>query len=131
MIRKVIAVIFIILAFQIIAFADNINVYINGELQNSKLEPVIQNNVVYVKARELAGLFNAQVSWQHSIKTLVISDGKNLVKMMLDNQYIQVNNKTIKSKGSLKLIAGHTYIPVEDIAQCFGFYIIKRMEIFI
>src|SRR5690554_4392943 len=110
MLRNIIFV-FIIIAifFNISVSAENIHIYINGEIENSKLEPLILDDIIYVKARQMADFFGAEVSWQQSIKTLSINDGKNIIKMMLDSPYIQVNNKSFRSKGTLRLISGDTY----------------------
>lgn len=119
-------IISLFLSFNIIVKGENIHIYINGLEKSKELAPVVRDGVVYVKARELARLFNAEINWQQSIKTLSISDGETLIKMMLGNPYIQVNNRTIKSKGSLLSISGHTYLPIEDIAGCFGFLFNKE-----
>src|SRR5690554_7029489 len=96
----ILLIIFTILSFNIYIKAENIHIYINGLDQSEQLKPVLKNGVIHVKARELAELFNAKIEWQQSIKTLSISDGDNLIKMMLDSPYIQANSRTIKSKGS-------------------------------
>lgn len=119
-------IISLFLSFNIIVKGENIHIYINGLEKSKELAPVVRDGVVYVKARELARLFNAEINWQQSIKTLSISDGETLIKMMLGNPYIQVNNRTIKSKGSLLSISGHTYLSIEDIAGCFGFLFNKE-----
>ncbi|NLJ83429.1 MAG: AMIN domain-containing protein [Halanaerobiaceae bacterium] len=117
----ILIIISLFLFFNIVVKGENIHIHINGQDKSQELAPVVQDNVVYVKARELARLFNAEINWQQSIKTLSISDGQVLIKMMLGNPYIQVNNRTMRSKGSLLLLYGHTYLPIEDIARCFGF----------
>lgn len=117
----IITFLIIIISINISVQAENIHVYINGENQNSRLDPVVVEDIVYVKVRELAELFDADITWQQSIKTLSIYNGKDIIKMMLDSSYIQANNKTIRSKGSLRFISGHTYIPLEDISQFFGY----------
>ncbi|HOA39905.1 MAG TPA: N-acetylmuramoyl-L-alanine amidase family protein [Halanaerobiales bacterium] len=109
------------LSFSMDLKGENIHVYINGQDLSKELEPVLDKAVVYVKARELARLVGAEINWQQSIKTLTINDENVLIKMMLGNPYIQIGNRTIRSKGSLMLIAGHTYLPLEDVAQCLGF----------
>ena len=116
-------IISLFLSFNIIVKGENIHIHINGLEKSKELAPVVQDDVVYVKARELARLFNAEINWQQSIKTLSISDGQALIKMMLGNPYIQVNNRTIKSKGSFFRISGHTYLPIRRYSRLFRLFI--------
>ncbi|MFP4662220.1 MAG: N-acetylmuramoyl-L-alanine amidase [Halanaerobiales bacterium] len=121
MVRTILILLFIIILFNISIAAENIHIYINGQEKTTILEPVIEDDVIYVKARSLANVFNASISWQQSIKTMSITSEKTMIRMMQNSPYIQLNNKTIKSKGSLKLIDGHTYIPLEEVSECFGY----------
>ncbi len=113
----------IIIAFNISVNAENIHIYINSQDKSTALEPIVEDNAILVKARSLANVLNANITWHKSIKTLQFVDNKNgnIIKMMQDSPYIQLNNNTVKSKGVLKLIDGHTYVPIEEISESFGF----------
>ncbi|MFP4015879.1 MAG: N-acetylmuramoyl-L-alanine amidase [Halanaerobiales bacterium] len=119
--RTVLILLTIIILFNISIAAENIHIYINGQEKTSFLEPIVEGEVIYVKARSLADILNANISWQQSIKTLSIASEGKVVKMMQNSPYIQLNNNTIKSKGSLKLIDGHTYIPLKEVLESFGY----------
>lgn len=121
--RTIFIMIIIIIAFNISVNAENIHIHINGQDKSAVLEPISEDEVILVKARSLAEEFNANITWQKSIKTLQFTDqdNGNIIKMMQGSPYIQFNNKTLKSKGVLKLIAGHSYVPLKEISESFGF----------
>ncbi len=120
--RTFLITILIIIAFSITVNAE-VHIYINGQDKTSELEPIAEDNAILVKARTLANEFNANITWQKSIKTLQFVDNANgnIIKMMQGSPYIQLNNNTVRSNGVLKLIDGHTYVPMEEISESFGF----------
>ncbi|MFW5971943.1 MAG: N-acetylmuramoyl-L-alanine amidase [Bacillota bacterium] len=105
--------------------AENINIYINGDEKTDVLQPISENDCILSNAQSTADEFNADINWLSSIKTLSISNDDTVVKMMQNSPYIQINNDTQKSKGKLQIIDGHTYLPLEEISEAFG-YLYKR-----
>lgn len=106
--------------------ANNFDLFINGQHVNNGLDPLENNEILMVKARALAEKIDAQVRWYESIKTLHLKKDDTIIKMMVDNNYIQVNNKTSKSKGKLKLINGSCYVPVQDVVENLGYLYQKK-----
>ncbi|MDI3548307.1 MAG: N-acetylmuramoyl-L-alanine amidase [Halanaerobiales bacterium] len=117
----------LILPFSLVA-QGNIQIYINGQDLTEELDPLSKNGQLLVNARPLAENLQAELKWYQAIKTLTLSKEKVTIKMMVNNPYIQVNNKTFKTDGGLIIKDGHSYIPLREIAGAFGYLFQKKED---
>lgn len=101
--------------------ANPYEIYINGQNLTAELDPRLTNGEILVKARSLADCLEAELNWLQAIKTLHITKGDTVIKLMDGSPYIQVNNKTFKANQGLVMIGGRSYIPIKDVATNLGF----------
>ncbi|MCF8002574.1 MAG: N-acetylmuramoyl-L-alanine amidase [Halanaerobiales bacterium] len=118
--------IFFLLIFLIIAIcfsisAAELNIYLNGQDVSTKLETLKEDDQVLVQARGLADSLQLETRWIRSIKTLEIKKDDKKIKMMADSPYLQMGEKTVKTKSEMKIVNGHTYIPLKKIVEAFGY----------
>lgn len=104
-----------------IGFAADINIVVNGEKLGSEVRPVIIDDNIFVQARAFADELDIKLNWIQSIKTLTLEKYDKTIKMMLDSSYIQVDSDAIQVKAGMTMIEGHTYIPVREVVENFGY----------
>ncbi|MFW6311808.1 MAG: stalk domain-containing protein, partial [Nanoarchaeota archaeon] len=106
-----------------ITYARNngINIYINKKEVTSSLMPIDENGTILVKARSLSKMIKADINWINSINTLELKNEEALIKMMVDQPFMQIGNRTLKTTIGLVIRKDEAYVPLFRIAEAFGF----------
>ncbi|ACL70300.1 N-acetylmuramoyl-L-alanine amidase [Halothermothrix orenii] len=104
------------------AGAREVNIVFNGKDVTQDFNPIIYGGQLLIKSRSLAEYTGSTVKWYKPIKTLTMSLNGVTVKLMVNNPYIQVNNRTIKVDNGMLLREGQTYVPVQVVSG-FGYLI--------
>jgi len=114
--------IFILLS-NMIVFANEYgkNIYFDGEKINSDSNIKDVNGEIYIKARFLSELLEADLEWRKSIQLLELEKENNYAKMMKGNPYLEINNTTRKVANGLVIDNDQAYLPFKKIVEGFGY----------
>ncbi|MGM0602737.1 MAG: N-acetylmuramoyl-L-alanine amidase [Bacillota bacterium] len=102
------------------ASAQN-TIFFNGEDITAEIETVERKGELLIKARDLEEMLGADLKWQAAIKTLEMESDGVKIKLMADSPYIQIGNKTLRTKAGLVLVDGSAFIPLARSIEAFGF----------
>ena len=104
-------------------FAANIeqNIYFEGKKIENISEFKDLNGEIYIKSRFLANLMDAELRWHKSIQLLEMKKDNKMLKMMVGNPYLQIDNTTIKVENGLLFENGHTYLPFKKTLKAFDY----------
>lgn len=113
----------LILLSNMIVFANEYgkNIYFDGEKINSDSNIKNVNGEIYIKARFLSELLEADLEWRKSIQLLELEKDNNYAKMMKGNPYLEINNTTRKVANGLVIDNDQAYLPFKKIAEGFGY----------
>ena len=97
--------------------SDKINVVVNGTELSFDTPPVMINDRVLVPLRAIFEALSAQVSWDDATSTVTATDGKNIIKMTIDNNYFTKNGQKIPLDVPATLINDRTLVPARAVSE--------------
>lgn len=115
---------FILILFSsMIVFANEYreNIYFEGKKVSSNSNFKDINGEVYIKARFLSELLDADLKWRKSIQLLELKKDNNYAKMMKGNPYLEINNTTKRVPNGLVIDDDQAYVPFKKIIEGFGY----------
>jgi len=112
--------IFFSLIFINTAAAQN-TIYFNGQDITSQIETVSREGELLIKARDLAELLNANLTWRPALKSLEMESQGVTIKIMANSHYIQIENDALRTEAGLQLVKNQAYIPLEKSIEAFGY----------
>ncbi|AZO94183.1 N-acetylmuramoyl-L-alanine amidase family protein [Halocella sp. SP3-1] len=101
--------------------AGDMHIYINGQDYFDKFDTELIDGCLMVKARSLADILGAEINWFKAIKTIHLKKDDTKLKMMADNPYIQVNDKTYKTEHQPTMLKGSSYLPLKEVIEHLGY----------
>lgn len=122
--KRLFVLIFITLIFLLLtantAAAQN-KIFFNGKNISSEISTINRQGELLIKARDLANLLNAKLTWRAAIKSLEMESQGVKIKIMAHNNYIQIGNNALKTKAGLQLVNNQAYIPLAKSIEAFGY----------
>ena len=109
-------------------YASSPEIYYEEENVSEKLEPVTDDGHHMVAARPLAGVIGADLNWEASLETIDLERGDDLVRMMIDNPYVQSGDTTLRAGISPRLIDETGYVPLAEVVHSFGYLIERKVS---
>ena len=89
--------------------------------KNIKMTGYLINSTTYVPFRDLySKLQNADISWDAKTKTASAKYESTKISAKVNDSYITVNNKVVKSTGKNLLINNRIYIPLRSASENMG-----------
>ena len=123
-------VLIILLAFCLISAALTCSVFagtaykqvnISVEDKNIKMTGYLINCTTYVSFRDLfSKLQNAEILWDAASKTASAKYGTTKISAKVNDSYITINGKSVKSTGKNLLINNRVYIPLRSASENMG-----------
>ncbi len=127
------------LIFSVSAFANDISVYVDGELVHLKdatgatVYPFIQNGTTYVPLRGISETLDCEVIWDGNNNTILIYKDIQLDNTVFRNKTdeikLYVDNKLVELKDVNGTIVkpfiknGTTYVPLRGVSQALGCWV--------
>ncbi len=102
------------------AAAQN-TIFFNGENITDKIATVRREGELLIKARDLAEILNADLTWRPALKSLEMESEDVTIKIMANNPFIQIENNAIRTKAGLQLVDNQAYIPLAKSIDAFGY----------
>lgn len=97
---------------------NTLDVNVDGKATN--LQAITTGNLVFLPARDVANLFEADLTYDANEKELTLKSGKTKVILSIGSSTIQVNSKKISLDASPMIIDDTTLIPVKAISVIWG-----------
>ncbi|RAK08969.1 N-acetylmuramoyl-L-alanine amidase [Halanaerobium saccharolyticum] len=122
--RKLATIILVTIILSLIltnnAAAQN-TIYFNGQDITSQIETVSREGELLIRARDLAELLDADLTWRPALKSLEMESQSVTIKIMANSRYIQIENDAIRTEAGLQLVDNQAYIPLAKSIEAFGY----------
>ncbi|MFW6294134.1 MAG: N-acetylmuramoyl-L-alanine amidase [Halanaerobium sp.] len=102
------------------AAAQN-TIYFNGEDITSEIKTARREGELLIRARDLAELLDADLTWRPALKSLEMESQDVNIKIMARSNYIQIGNDALRTKAGLQLVDNEAYIPLAKSIEAFGY----------
>lgn len=97
-----------------------ITVHVDGKFIASDVEPVMQNNRVFLPMRAAAEDMGAYVFWDNNARCVSVQKNGITAYFYVDNPYYYVNDETRYSDVPPMIINGRTMLPIRAFAEALG-----------
>lgn len=104
-------------------YAQNeISIYVNNDLIQSEIKPIIIDGYTYVPVRVVSEAMGCVVEWMEESKTVNIAAPNCIVAMQIGNkrmskQYRGKKSETIESNNFPIIIEGSTFLPLRTVSE--------------
>lgn len=88
--------------------------------ENSKVEPFIESDRIYVPLRYISEAFDAQVEWMDEQREITIKKGSSTIKMTPDSLEFMINGKKHSLDVKPVIREGRTFVPIRFVAESLG-----------
>lgn len=120
--KKLVLLLIILFLFLTLSSVSAQNtIYFNSKDITSEIKTVSRNGELLIKARDLAELLNAELTWRAALKSLEMKSESVTIKMMANSRYIQIGNNALRTKAGLQLVDNQAYIPLVKSIEAFGY----------
>ena len=102
----------------------NIRVVYEGRAVRFDVEPQIINGRTFVQYRPIAQAANFEVSWDARERVITAKAGNSAVVMTVDSALATVNGRRVTMHSPVRVIDGHTMVPLRFVAESLGHEII-------
>lgn len=117
----VILVFTIFINLSVDASAIEQSIFFEGEKINNGSNFKEIDDEIYIKARFLAETLDAELRWHSSIQLLEMKKDDIVIKMMVGNPYLQINDSTVDVENGLIVDEGHTYLPFKKVIEGYNY----------
>lgn len=122
--KQLTIILILIMVFSLTLFstaAAQNTIYFNGQDITSQIETVSREGELLIRARDLAELLDAKLTWRPALKSLEMESQDLTIKMMANSRYIQIENDAIRTEAGLQLVDNQAYIPLTKSIEAFGY----------
>ncbi|MEK5256590.1 copper amine oxidase N-terminal domain-containing protein [Paenibacillus sp. FSL F4-0125] len=99
------------------AETKNINIIINGEIQQFKTAPANVNGSVLVPMRDIFEKFQATIKWDAPKQQVTANLGSTQIVLAINSTTASINNKTVTLNVAPQLIKGNTMVPLRFVGE--------------
>lgn len=118
MLLAVLLLLFCCTASPAFSATNNLNIQVDGKAV--QFQALTTNNLIFIPARDLANLFNSDLSYDATKKELTIKFNKTQAVLTIGSSSIIVNNKKVQLDASPMIVGDITYIPVKAVSAIWG-----------
>lgn len=97
-----------------------VKVYINGNLLESDVPPMIIDNYVYVPMRAIFEAHGAVVTWHEEYRLVEAITRDHLISYSVDGDFIQVDMKRTPLEQKAVIVNNRTLVPIRVISEALG-----------
>ena len=99
---------------------DSIDVYMDGEKMFFDPPAQVINGSTIVPMRQVFEKLGATVDWNANTKSILAKKQDSTIELTIDNNVMNVDNKSINLNVAPTLINGFTYVPLRAVSETFG-----------
>lgn len=97
-----------------------IEVYIDGELAEFQIDPVIIGGSTMVQFRPLFEQFGLEVGWDQTTRTVTGTKEKLEIELVIDSKSASVSGQELTLPTAPKILSGNTMVPLRFIGEATG-----------
>lgn len=101
----------------------NIDIYVNQVKLNPDSSPYLDNNRTFVPIRFIGEALNAQIQWNGSSSSAIITDGNKTITLPINSRTIYVNGMSYMVEAPIKLYNDRVYVPIRFISEVLGYQV--------
>lgn len=121
--KKFISFILVLTALTIPAFeayAEGINVFVNGNKLEFDAQPFIENDRTLVPMRAIFEALGAVVVWDEETHTVFAAQENNVVSVQTDQTTAFVNSEPKTLDVAAKIVNDRTFVPLRFVSESLG-----------
>lgn len=96
-------------------------VIVEDQLVQFANQPILVDGSYLVSSRDMAGAFDANITWNEDTKEITIAKDENQLVFNANNQQLFVDGELQNLNTSIVIIDGVSYIPVRAVAENLGY----------
>ena len=94
---------------------DKLRILYNNELVEYSKEPIIEDNKIFLSKDDVMNVFDKTIYYNSAEKELITTFNKHIALLKVDEEYMVLNDSTIKIESSLKDEDGEIYLPMNEL----------------
>lgn len=98
-----------------------IDTFVNGTPVDyekyDNVKPVIENDRTVVPVRAVTESIGAEVSWDEDTRTVTVTKGDTVIKMVIDSAEAYVNGEKVDLDADAHIVDGRTIVPLRFVAE--------------
>lgn len=98
-----------------------IDTFVNGTPVDyekyDNVKPVIENDRTVVPVRAVTESVGAEVSWDEDTRTVTVTKGDTVIKMVIDSAEAYVNGEKVNLDAEAQIVDGRTIVPLRFVAE--------------
>ena len=94
---------------------DKLRILYNNELVEYSKEPIIENDKIFLSKDDVMNVFDKTIYYNSAEKELITTFNKHIALLKVDEEYMVLNDSTIKIESSLKDEDGEIYLPINEL----------------
>lgn len=118
--RSILGVLVLVVIMSSFAYADSINVTVDGEQVQFDVPPMIDNGRTLVPLRAIFERLGAEIAWDGATKTITATKDSTDVVLQIGNSTANVNGVNIELDVPAKIVNGRTLVPVRFVSEAMG-----------
>ena len=99
---------------------EHINIYYDGEILESDVEPVIEDGRVLVPIRVISETFGLRAEWSPSAKVVHVFGDDNFISVSTGGNIAYINEEATELDIAAKLVNGRAMVPIRFVAEAFS-----------
>jgi len=98
-----------------LAYSSEINILINNQVIKTTVPSFIENDRIFVSARNIVEALGGRITWFPALKLLTINIDKHTIRLVIDDPSLEIDGKVVPLEMSAKIIDNRVMIPLEAI----------------
>lgn len=102
------------------AYADGINIFVNGNRLEPDVPPFIENDRTLVPMRTIFESLGAAVVWDDETHTVFAAIGNNVISIQTGEKTAFVNSQPKTLDTAAKIVNDRTFVPLRFVSESLG-----------
>ncbi|MGD8188757.1 copper amine oxidase N-terminal domain-containing protein [Brevibacillus ginsengisoli] len=99
------------------ADSTDLNTFVNGEEPKFDVKPFVEKGRAMVPIRAISAALKADVKWDPTTRTVVITRGDNTITLYLDKKEASVGDKTVTLDATPVIKKGRLFLPLRFVSE--------------
>ncbi len=100
--------------------AENISVYIDGNILNTAREPYLEGDRTMVPMRSIFEALGCDVEWNEAAQSVTSKKGGRVIIMSIDSKVMYVDGGAVELDVPPRLVSDTTFVPLRAVSEALG-----------
>ncbi len=101
--------------FSAFAQSSEINILLDNKPLETIVPSVIENDRIFVSARNIIEVLGGRITWFPALKLLTINIDKHIIRLVIDDSSLEIDEKVVPLETPARIIDNRVMIPLEVI----------------